>query len=189
MLKAVTRQASLVDAKLLQINQQRSQEGQPKVSTAYFFDHYATKEDVAVMVTEEDFLNAERELIPSVSAKELEHYSRVRGMFEKVADKPEAATGHEDTPAAARQSGIPDRTAAAGVVRSNGDRKGKGKAIATSTSSGKGKGKGKAVASGWNDDDDVDADEEEVETNGYRDKGKGKAVFDHGSVDDDEGLY
>ena len=59
MLKAVTRQASAVDAKI------KALPGGP-VTTAYFFDHLATAEDVAVMVTEEDFASAQRELIGSV---------------------------------------------------------------------------------------------------------------------------
>merc|ERR1711939_730874 len=87
MLKAVTRQASLVDSKIAQINNTNISSGKSKISTAYFFDHYASKEDVAVMVTEEDFVNAEKELVPSVSAKELEHYGMVRAQFEKVEDK------------------------------------------------------------------------------------------------------
>ena len=58
MLKAITRQASAVDAKI---------KAMPElVTTAYFFDHYATKEDIAVMVTEEDFYAAQQELISSV---------------------------------------------------------------------------------------------------------------------------
>jgi len=80
MLKAVTRQASAVDEKI------KNMPG-AKVSTAYFFDHYATKEDIAVMVTEEDFVAAQIELIPSVSAKELDHYARVRQTFEAVDEK------------------------------------------------------------------------------------------------------
>ncbi len=36
------------------------------------------------MVTEQDFLDAEKELVPSVSVKELDHYQKVRGMFEKL---------------------------------------------------------------------------------------------------------
>jgi peroxin-6 len=83
MLKAVTRQASAVDAKIAAINASREY----PISTAYFFDHYATKEDVAVLVTEEDFMAARRELIPSVSTKELEHYKRVREQFEAVDEK------------------------------------------------------------------------------------------------------
>src|ERR1700728_1412009 len=83
MLKAVTRQASAVDAKIAAINASREY----PISTAYFFDHYATKADVAVLVTEEDFMAARRELIPSVSTKELEHYKRVREQFEAVDEK------------------------------------------------------------------------------------------------------
>jgi peroxin-6 len=39
--------------------------GEP-VTTAYYFDHLATEEDVAVMVMEEDFLAAQSELVGSV---------------------------------------------------------------------------------------------------------------------------
>ncbi len=59
MLKAITRQASAVDAKI------KALPGAP-VTTAYFFDHLAMDEDTAVMVTEEDFFAAKRELVGSV---------------------------------------------------------------------------------------------------------------------------
>lgn len=59
MLKAITRKATAVDEKIKYLP------GGP-VSTAWFFDHLATPEDVAVMVTEEDFTNAQNELVPSV---------------------------------------------------------------------------------------------------------------------------
>ncbi len=59
MLKAITRRASAVDAKI------KALPGGP-VTTAYFFDHLATKEDVEVMVTEEDFFAAQKELVGSV---------------------------------------------------------------------------------------------------------------------------
>ncbi|KAJ5555281.1 hypothetical protein N7535_007720 [Penicillium sp. DV-2018c] len=77
MLKAITRKATAVDEKI------KSLPDGP-VSTAWFFDHLATKEDVNVMVTEEDFLSAQGELVPSVSAKELEHFERIRQTFEAV---------------------------------------------------------------------------------------------------------
>ncbi|KAK0656647.1 hypothetical protein B0T16DRAFT_441546 [Cercophora newfieldiana] len=83
MLKAVTRQASLVDAKIKTLNAARAQ----PITTAYFFDHHATPDDVAVMVTEQDFIDAHRELIPSVSAGELAHYEKVRATFEGGRDK------------------------------------------------------------------------------------------------------
>ena len=59
MLKAITQRASAVDAKI------RALPGGP-VTTAYFFDHLATKDDVEVMVTEEDFFAAQKELVGSV---------------------------------------------------------------------------------------------------------------------------
>lgn len=59
MLKAVTRQASAVDAKIKALPD-------GPVTTAYYFDHYATPEDLAVMVTEEDFYAAQKELTGSV---------------------------------------------------------------------------------------------------------------------------
>ncbi|KAJ5247986.1 peroxin-6 [Penicillium chrysogenum] len=77
MLKAITRKATAVDEKINALPN-------GPVSTAWFFDHLATKEDVNVMVTEEDFLSAQGELVPSVSAKELEHFERIRQTFEAV---------------------------------------------------------------------------------------------------------
>jgi peroxin-6 len=59
MLKAITRQASAVDRKIKELP------GGP-VTTAYYFDHYATPEDLNVMVTEEDFYAAQQELPSSV---------------------------------------------------------------------------------------------------------------------------
>ena len=60
MLKAITRQTAIVDAKI------RALPGGP-VSTAYFFDHLAQKEDMTVVVTEADFQAAKDELVGSVS--------------------------------------------------------------------------------------------------------------------------
>lgn len=59
MLKAITRQATAVDEKIKALPD-------GPVTTAYFFDHMATPDDIAVTVTEEDFDEAHGELIPSV---------------------------------------------------------------------------------------------------------------------------
>lgn len=59
MLKAITRQANAVDAKIKALPS-------GPVTTAHFFDHLATDEDIAVMVTEEDFFAANSELVGSV---------------------------------------------------------------------------------------------------------------------------
>lgn len=199
MLKAVTRQAAKVDAKIKQLNDEAAasetkKRQQQTITTAYFFDHYATPEDIAVMVTEEDFLDAHRELIPSVSAGELAHYERVRATFEGGRGQ-----GGGDPPSQQQQQ---QRKSSY-----NTSAKGKGKAVAPPIASSKGK--GKAVAAASDNDDDVDdygveADGEDGMSNGTRyksrDKGKGKAVavaeeeggddgFEKGRASDDEGLY
>lgn len=78
MLKAITRKTTSVDDRVAEISRER---GEP-VSTGWFFDHAATPEDVEVVVNEEDFELAQKELVGSVSAKELEHFERIRRMFE-----------------------------------------------------------------------------------------------------------
>lgn len=166
MLKAVTRQASHVDAKIAIINTANEEAGKSKISTAYFFDHYAEKEDVAVMVTEEDFMSAERELVPSVSLKELEHYKRVRAQFEKPEEKIVDSRKENERPR----------------LLNGGESEKKGKAKVANR-----KGKGKATS---NDEEE----EDEFYTGGgvLNGKGKGKAVdhgFQDGNLEDEEGLY
>lgn len=56
--------------------------GSDPISIAYFFDHFAGDEDTEVVVVEDDFEAAKRELVPSVSKDELWHYERVRRAFE-----------------------------------------------------------------------------------------------------------
>ncbi|KAG9252707.1 peroxisomal biogenesis factor 6 [Emericellopsis atlantica] len=128
MLKAVTRQAQMVDSKIQHLR--------ADMSTAYFFDHHATPEDLAVVVTEQDFLAAQQELVPSVSQGELQHYEKVRATFEgsgeKKADKGkgkaiEYAVQDKGKGKAAEYSY--DDGEANGTVRRKRD-KGKGKAIA-----------------------------------------------------------
>ncbi|KAI5866608.1 peroxisomal biogenesis factor 6 [Durotheca rogersii] len=190
MLKAVTRQASLVDLKIRAMNAEieKAAGHHHLVSTANFFDHHATPEDVAVMVTEQDFLEANRELIPSVSAGELAHYERVRATFEG---------GRQRNGSKERSSA--ETPIAYDAFRSGSIGKGKGKAVASngggSNSGSIGKGKGKAIATasddgstnGKNDNDDASGGS----VNG-RSKGKGKATigsFQDGTASDDEGLY
>ncbi|OAA71325.1 peroxisomal biogenesis factor 6 [Cordyceps fumosorosea ARSEF 2679] len=147
MLKAVTRAASAVDAKVRAVNADPARKH--PISTAYFFDHLATPEDVAVTVTERDFLDAHDELIPSVSAGELAHYEKVRAMFE-------GGRQQGQRPA----SGGGSRPGTAGSLN-----KGKGRAVVENGTGGGlngrvvSKGKGKAVAGFQDgtasDDDDL----------------------------------
>lgn len=192
MLKAVTRQAGKVDAKIKALNAEAEAEGKKQtISTANFFDHHATLEDVAVMVTEEDFMDAHRELIPSVSAGELSHYERVRATFEGGREANGAASANAE-----KQRPVPlnlsQRTVSTASQRSA---RVKGKSVAA------GKGKGKAVAAGSDGEDaeyedDYGIDAQEVEGDGpngvsTKSKGKGKAVagFQDGTASDDDGLY
>ncbi|KAF7559094.1 hypothetical protein G7046_g5064 [Stylonectria norvegica] len=137
MLKAVTRQATAVDTKLHAINADPATKN--PVSTAYYFDHFATPDDIAVMVTEADFLAANDELIPSVSAGELAHYEKVRAMFEGVretpAEQPVLSKGKGKAVAKGKGKGVAltsddefesEEELGAGI---NGRSKGKGKAV------------------------------------------------------------
>lgn len=91
MLNAMTRTADAVDAKLKALNAKRRANGQEEVSSRWWFDNEATPEDIAVSVTMADFIKAQSELSPSVSADELAHYLRVKQNFEggKEKAKPE----------------------------------------------------------------------------------------------------
>lgn len=206
MLKAVTRQAAAVDAKIRAINDSNSRSA-PPISTANFFDHHATAEDVAVMVTEQDFLDAHRELIPSVSAGELAHYESVRAAFEGGRDKQQQQPQQQQQQ---QHNGV-DVVADVGHKNNN---KGKGKAVASSTnasttgsSSTSSKGKGKAVATTAPATASDDDDDEEDQYGSYQNpngrsstmammKGKGGnatgaagAKFQDGTASDDENLY
>jgi peroxin-6 len=119
MLKAITRQARAVDEKVKAHNASN-----PPISIAYFFDHLAVEEDMAVMVTEQDFLDANTELVPSVSADELSHYDRVRKSFE--------GAGTNEHPQKSEKSQAPGMQARREIASSLANDKGKGK--------GKGKG-------------------------------------------------
>ena len=83
MLKAVTRRAGETDVKVSELNEQRKARGMDEISTAWYFDHVATSNDTTVLVDESDFDNAARELVGSVSEKELQHFQRIRQNFEQ----------------------------------------------------------------------------------------------------------
>ncbi|ORX49793.1 AAA-domain-containing protein [Hesseltinella vesiculosa] len=80
MLKAMTRVASTIEDKVKGLNETRD----TPMTAQYYLSHLATPEDIMVQVEEGDFVRALDELIPSVSATELAHYSRVREKFEQV---------------------------------------------------------------------------------------------------------
>lgn len=175
MLKAITRQARAVDRKVKEYNDTHDQ----KITIAYFFDHLATEEDTAVMVTEQDYIDAHKELVPSVSADELRHYDRVRRTFE--------GAGKQE-----------DRKQIEGPPLMNGtgsNGKGKGKAVASVSE------EEAMVIQTENIDLNGDADGA-AGASGSSAKGKGKASVGHaskssvdiaeggfGDAGDDEELY
>lgn len=175
MLKAVTRQAALVDSRVRTLNAAREADGERAVSTAYFFDHFATEDDLSVLVTEADFVEAQGELVPSVSAGELAHYERVRNSFE-------GQRGGEGGEVKSPEKGKGVKHSFDGQVRSPA---GKGKGVA-----GKGKGRADGFPPGFSDEEDEEDEEEDVEGVNGKAKGKGKAVAGFGDgTSDDEGLY
>ena len=138
MLKAITRQARAVDEKVKTYNSTRT----PAISIAHYFDHFATEEDTAVMVTEPDFFEAHKELVPSVSADELRHYEKVRNAFEGAGKKDDekkkdAVSGSRKGKGKAIQDG--DLIASTEEMSLNGANQ------KTGNSSSGGKGKGKAT--------------------------------------------
>lgn len=62
MLKAITRKTKQVDIEVQQASRARGEE----ISTAYYFDHLARPDDTVVVVGEDDFAAAQRELVASV---------------------------------------------------------------------------------------------------------------------------
>ncbi|KAL8768579.1 MAG: hypothetical protein Q9209_005264 [Squamulea sp. 1 TL-2023] len=146
MLKAITRQASAVDAKIKALPN-------GPVTTAYFFDHLASKEDIEVMVAESDFMAAMRELVGSVSAKEFEHYQRVRHSFEAPSKNIQSAEAPKIQPSTTfHHQPIPLRPG----FKYRTDTAMKSRKTPTDPP-GKGKGKAPQIYHSDSDDDDDDA--------------------------------
>ena len=183
MLKAITRRADAVDVKI-----KRLPDG--PVSTAYFFDHLATEEDLSVTVTEEDFEVARKRLVGSVSVKELEHYKRVREAFEG----PQRGKGEVE-----RRPEIPFRSPTMiwdGKGESYGERKqvggkvkvedkGKGKAKMDDSAVGKGKGRARWDSS----DEDDEAYETSLDFQKSPEREKRGTEFEEQKLEDEESLY
>ncbi|KAG9816035.1 AAA-domain-containing protein, partial [Aureobasidium melanogenum] len=190
MLKAITRSARIVDDRVAEINGERATRSppQPPISVAYFFDHFATEADTSVIVAEEDFMAAERELVPSVSADELGHYERVRREFEGDKEKEENAAQQTN----GTDANTVARSQIAQMLRMQMQR-------ANSESGGSVKGKGKGVDQEVTDivDEDFVIRTDHLSMNGSgKGKGKGKAMAESSdgvqfgdAAGDDEDMY
>ncbi|KAI7871610.1 P-loop containing nucleoside triphosphate hydrolase protein [Spinellus fusiger] len=98
MLKAMTRVADTIEQKVRLLNEEKKEDLPEKMTAQYYLSHLATPEDIVVQVEEVDFIKALEELVPSVSATELAHYSKVREKFEQVKEEPKESTEQESTP-------------------------------------------------------------------------------------------
>lgn len=96
MLNAMTRVAGEVDEKIKAYNADMVAQNKNEVNSRWWFDNVATKEDTTVLVKMEDFIKAQNELNPSVSAEELQHYLRVRENFEGGKEKAQAKLTNGD---------------------------------------------------------------------------------------------
>ncbi|KAI9491641.1 P-loop containing nucleoside triphosphate hydrolase protein [Zychaea mexicana] len=96
MLKAMTRVADTIEAKVQQLNEEQRPDLPSPVTAQYYLSRLATPEEIMVQVEEVDFVNALNELVPSVSATELSHYSKVRERFEQKHDDEEENDVEQD---------------------------------------------------------------------------------------------
>lgn len=122
MLKAMTRKASEVDARIEEINATPGKKSHPHPLTAqYYLAEMASAEEIEVKVNRRDFELALRELTPSVSEQEMQHYREVQAKFsapkkeEEVASKSDSTVGEEQLMAALKAAaptgsgaGLPD---------------------------------------------------------------------------------
>ncbi|KAI8061520.1 P-loop containing nucleoside triphosphate hydrolase protein [Gilbertella persicaria] len=89
MLKAMTRVANTIEEKVKQLNQEKREDLPQPLTVQYYLSHMVTPDEIVVQAEEVDFMKALEELIPSVSATELEHYSKVREKFERASEDEE----------------------------------------------------------------------------------------------------
>ncbi|KAF9581438.1 peroxisomal assembly protein [Lunasporangiospora selenospora] len=81
MLKAMSRIADDIENRVAEINKDETSTLPRPITSQYYLDHISKPEDILVQVREEDFDQALAELVPSVSAQELQHYQQVQKMF------------------------------------------------------------------------------------------------------------
>ncbi|CAG8465584.1 12000_t:CDS:10 [Ambispora gerdemannii] len=112
MLKAMARTAEAVETKIavLNANPPHDRKWTGPLTSQYYLDHLATPQDIYVEVTQQDFERALKELVPSVSEKELEHYRLVQKRFTQQDGKDKQNNDQENTSAPNHQ--IQQQTAA-----------------------------------------------------------------------------
>ncbi|AMD21087.1 HEL194Cp [Eremothecium sinecaudum] len=80
MLSAMTRTAAEVDKKVAAYNAEHNKD----YSVRYWFDTVAEQSDSRIVVKMEDFINAQKALVSSISQEELNHYLSIKSRFEST---------------------------------------------------------------------------------------------------------
>ncbi|KAG1766092.1 AAA-domain-containing protein [Suillus occidentalis] len=80
MLNALNRKVAELDSKIGQLNKQ-SEFRQHQLTPQYYLTEIATSDDLHILVTQRDFIRALNELVPSVSAVEMQHYATIQKRF------------------------------------------------------------------------------------------------------------
>ncbi|CAG8505257.1 3910_t:CDS:10 [Diversispora eburnea] len=95
-LKAMSRTAEKVEAKVAQLNSNPKPNLPQPITSQYYLNHLASPEDTLVEVIQEDFEKALRELVPSVSEKELEYYRTVQMRFTQQVESKQQQMNKEE---------------------------------------------------------------------------------------------
>jgi peroxin-6 len=93
------------------------------ITPQYYLGEMATDDDTNITVSREDFLAALRELVPSVSQTEMEHYRLVQQKFAENTEQPGDQEGSRDNLSLLEDEADVD------LAPVKGDRKGKGRAL------------------------------------------------------------
>ncbi|OJA08223.1 hypothetical protein AZE42_09390 [Rhizopogon vesiculosus] len=80
MLNALNRKVVELDRKIAQLNAQ-SQIRKHQLTPQYYLTEIAEPDDLHILVTQMDFMHALNELVPSVSAVEMQHYASIQARF------------------------------------------------------------------------------------------------------------
>ncbi|KXN87722.1 Peroxisomal biogenesis factor 6 [Leucoagaricus sp. SymC.cos] len=82
MLNAMSRTAQRIEDKLANLNLNPGDQAHPyPLTPQYYLAEMASPDEIRVEVYKEDFLQAVRNLVPSISQAEMEHYARVQERF------------------------------------------------------------------------------------------------------------
>jgi len=84
LLKAMSRKAEDIDTKIALLNRSPNTEGYPiPITPQYYLSELASSADTQVIVSQVDFDAALRELTPSVSQSEMDHYAKIQQRFSR----------------------------------------------------------------------------------------------------------